>query len=170
MVRGGIIINKQVEVLLRKLEAEQDKKYFFHLKPDACRLLHLLVKMKKPKAVLEVGTGEGYSTLLIASASPSTQVYTIEVNPDKISVAKKNFHAAGLKNIHLLEGDALEILKHFNKQVGMIFLDAMKRQYLQYLRLAEKNLAASGVVVADNIISHSEKVQDYVAYVKKHYS
>ena len=52
----------------------------------------------------------------------------------------------------------------------MIFLDAMKRQYLQYLRLAEKNLAASGVVVADNIISHSEKVQDYVAYVKKHYS
>ncbi|HLC57239.1 MAG TPA: O-methyltransferase [Candidatus Nanoarchaeia archaeon] len=159
-----------VKEILKRLEEANEKKYMFNIKPDAGRLLHVLVKIKRPKNIVEVGTANGYSAILIASALKNAKVYTIELNPAKAKEARANFKEAGLKNITLLEGNALTVLKKFNTKVDMVFLDATKKEYLKYLRLLEKNMNDCCVVIADNVISHNEKVGEYLKYVHKNYT
>ena len=66
-----------------------------------------------------------------------------------------------------MEGDALEVLRKLDEKFDFVFIDATKKEYLKYFKLIKFDKEA--VVVADNIISHGEKVQDYVDYVRKKY-
>jgi len=176
MERGGIIIynakseNLDVKKVLCELEEINEKMYMFNIKPDAGRFLHLLVKVKQPKNIIEIGTSNGYSTIWVASASEKAKVYTIEIDDGKAGMARENFCRAGLKNIELLQGDALNVLKNFKVKVDMIFLDAMKKDYIKYIKMLEKNMNENCVIIADNVISHNEKVSSYIAYMKKNYS
>ena len=165
-----VIIMSDIKKILRELEVYNENMYMFNIKPDSGKFLHLLVKVKRPKNIIEIGTSNGYSTILLASADKKTKVYTIEIADKKVEMAKNNFKKAGLKNIELLHGDALKVLKKFNVKVDMIFLDAVKKDYIKYIKLLEKNMNPCCLIIADNIISHSEKVDSYLSYVKKKYS
>lgn len=120
------------------------------------RLLSLLTSIIAPSRVLELGTFTGYSTICMAlSMGPGTELHTVDVNDELDSISNEFFVKSGVQNIvrrHL--GAALDVMGTFDKPFDMVFIDANKREYLQYYTmLFECNLLHSGsVVVADNTL------------------
>ena len=92
--------------------------------------LKLLLAMKQPKRILEVGTAVGFSTLLMAEYAPAgCEIVTIENYEKRIPIAQENFKRAGrTSQITLLFGDAAELLKTLDEPFDLIFMDAAKGQ------------------------------------------
>lgn len=120
------------------------------------RLLSLLTSIIAPSRVLELGTFTGYSTICMAlSMAEGTELHTVDINDELDSISNEFFAKAGVQNIvrrHL--GAALEVLGTFDAPFDMIFMDADKREYLQYYKmLFQYDLLHSGsVIVADNTL------------------
>jgi predicted O-methyltransferase YrrM len=130
------------------------------------QLLRLITLSKKPTIVLELGTSAGYSTLWIASALENGEVHTVEMSPIKIELAKKHFNESGLSNITLVEGNVIEALNKWNRKIDMVFIDADKYEYIDYIKKIEPHLNDSSVIIADNVINFRDKVKDYVDYIE----
>lgn len=128
-------------------------------------LLEFFVAATGSKNILEIGTSAGYSTLYLAMGAyySNGRVLTIEKLKPKIKIAKSNFKKSGMKNIKLLEGDALEILK--NKKLGkfdLVFLDADKENYGKYFEMVMPLLKKGGFIIADNVYDYGHMMQDYL--------
>ena len=117
-------------------------------------LLKVLLKLQKPKSILEVGCAIGYSSILFSiSTNGEAKIITVERNEKMIEQAKKNFERSGLdNNITLLEGDAEELLKNIEGEFDMIFLDAAKGQYQLFYDLVIDKLKVGGLLISDNIL------------------
>lgn len=126
------------------------------------------VKRFNVKEVLEVGTLVGYSAILIARDLPADgKVITIEINPESARLAEGNIKKAGLADkVIVHRGDALKMIPTINDSLDMVFLDATKSEYLDYLKLAENKLKKGGVVFADNVKIAARAMQDYLDYVR----
>ena len=98
-------------------------------------LLKFLLAFSKPESILEVGTAIGFSALLMSEYGPrGCHITTIEKYEKRIPIARENFKRAQKEDqITLLEGDAAEILKGLNGSYDLIFMDAAKGQYLNFL-------------------------------------
>ena len=97
--------------------------------------LEVLLLMKKPMRVLEVGTAVGFSALLMSDYLPEGgHITTIENYEKRIPIARDNFRRAGKEDkITLIEGDATEVLAEMEGAFDFIFMDAAKGQYIHYL-------------------------------------
>jgi len=119
------------------------------------RLLQLLIAMNNVKTIVEIGTLAGYSTIWMARALPKDgHIYTINRDENHIKLARENFaksECAG--RITMLEGDAHKVLPSLSPSApfDMVFIDADKISYNDYLDWAEENLRVGGLVVADNV-------------------
>ncbi|MFH1591942.1 MAG: O-methyltransferase [Candidatus Woesearchaeota archaeon] len=156
-------MDKKILDLLEELERFGKERHMFNIPKEAGEFLNLLVKIKKPKNILEVGTSNGYSTIWLGL--DGDKIVTIEKNPEKLKLAKENFKKAGLKNTKVIEGDALEILHKLNEKFDFVFIDAIKKDYLNYFKLIKFNKGA--IVVADNILTHNLK--EYCDFVREKY-
>ena len=96
--------------------------------------LEVLLLMKKPMRVLEVGTAVGFSALLMSEYAPEEcRITTIENYEKRIPIARENFRRAGKADrITLIEGDAAEVLTELTGEYDFIFMDAAKGQYIHY--------------------------------------
>ena len=117
------------------------------------RFLEFLIKSKKPKKILELGTAVGYSTIHFARNDFVERVLTVEVREDMASIAMSNFKKLDLESkIELRLNDALEELKTMDEEFDFIFIDAAKGQYKYYFDEAIKHLAKGGIIVCDNVL------------------
>lgn len=118
------------------------------------RLLQMLVHIAGAKQIVEIGTLAGYSAVWIARALPAGgKLYTLEKSDKHAAVARANFERAGLNTrIELLVGDAQDLLKKLSPRnpFDMVFIDADRPQYQDYLEWAAENLRPGGVVAAHN--------------------
>lgn len=117
-------------------------------------LLIDVVKRNKPKSILEIGTAIGYSALLMAHYMPEDgNIITIEQDAARIDLAYDYIARAGKsEKIQLLDGDASTILLQLEDKFDMVFIDAAKAQYLDYLYKIIDNLSNGAVVIADNVL------------------
>ncbi len=128
--------------------------------PNQGRLLYLLAKMTGAKRVLEVGTLGGYSTTWLARALPADGfLVTLELDPKHAAVARRSLERAGLlPAIDLRVGPAAESLRGLigaaTAPFDLIFLDADKSGYVEYLELALELSRPGTVILADNVIRH----------------
>jgi len=124
-------------------------------------LLQMMIRLSGAQSVLEIGTFTGYSAVAMAEALPrSGQVVTIELNERYQDIARKHFELlASDKNIRLLKGDALELLKKVEGPFDLIFLDADKIHYPDYLQLSLPLLKKGGILAADNVLWDGTVVQ-----------
>jgi len=145
------------------------RKHYF-ISGQTGKLLERLIILTKSKSILEIGTGEGYSTSFLAKAAKQTKGKIITIEQDKGSAEKalKNLKQVKLSEfVEIKTGDALEILKKLNKKFDFVFIDGKKRDYLNYLKSLNKKLNKNCMVIAHNVISHKDKVPDYLKFVKK---
>lgn len=125
--------------------------------------LKLLLAMQKPMRILEVGTAVGFSAVLMAEYAPKgCQIVTIENYEKRIPIAKANFERAGKQEqITLLEGDATEILPQLEGQFDMIFMDAAKGQYINFMPQVLRLLKTGGVLVSDNVLQDGDIIESH---------
>lgn len=125
------------------------------------KLLELLVRMSRPKSVLEIGTFTGYSSICIGYAlDEDATLHTIEANRELQIIIQKHIKEAGLQNkIKTYVGDALSIIPTMQEKFDMVFIDAGKRDYSEYFDLIIDKVNANGIILADNVL-WSGKVVD----------
>lgn len=118
------------------------------------RLLSLIASLVRPKAILEIGTYTGYSALCLAEGLPEDGVlHTIDRNAELKRLQQKYFDRSGKGHqiiAHL--GDAIEILPSLEQKFDLIFIDADKSNYLNYLRLVTPMLNSGGLLISDNVL------------------
>ncbi len=127
------------------------------------RLLKMLTSMIRPKRVLELGTFSGYSALCIAEGlDDDSTIDTIEVDDELEDFILTNLHTSPHGNkVRLHIGDALEIMKQWSGPVfDLIFIDADKRQYTDYLKASLPLLHDGGYIIADNTLWDGHVVAD----------
>jgi len=125
------------------------------------QVLTMIAKMISPTHILEVGTFTGYSAICLARGlKEGGKLLTIEIDDELESLAKKYFEKAGvLDKIDQRIGSALEIIPTLNEKFDLVFLDADKREYLQYYNLLMDMLDSGAYILADNTL-WSGKVLD----------
>lgn len=128
-----------------------------------------VIETHKPSTVLEVGTLVGYSAIRMGRHLKAGQKITcVELREDMAQIARTNFTKAGLSDrIEVIVGDAMKVLPTLTGRLDMAFFDAVKEDYLAYLKSIEHLLHKGSVVVADNVKSHASEVAAYLDYVRK---
>lgn len=120
------------------------------------KLLQFFIKLINAKKVVEIGTLFGYSGVWMARALPSGgRLYTIERDHDAVRMAKKAFEECEVQDqVTLLEGEAIDKLKDLSREApfDMVFIDANKTSYNEYLEWATTHVRPGGLIIADNTL------------------
>lgn len=124
------------------------------IQPESAALLKILVKLHKPKRILEVGTAIGYSaSIMMKAMGESGIIDTIEINEDMANIAINNIKQMGSDGrIRVIIGDAIEVMECLSSSYDMIFLDAAKGQYSLFFYQAMRLLNSGGILISDNIL------------------
>lgn len=135
---------------IRATLAEQNLS--IHVSPEEGKTLQLLVRLSGAKHIVEIGTLGGYSALWMAAALPEKgHLTTFEKSADRAELARQHITQSPYADkITVVEGDAHASLREHRDKVDMVFIDAEKTGYPDYLAWAESVLPAGGLLVADN--------------------
>jgi catechol O-methyltransferase len=165
---NGDVVSK----LLRELEQIAKKEQLPSIGPLKGKIVSNIVKKYKPTSILEIGTLHGYSAILMGNLLPDDggKLVTIEIDKNFANIATKNIEKAGLSDkIRVVCNDALDVIPKLGSyKFDLVFLDAIKAQYLSYLRLLEEKnlLKEESILVADNVILYETEMKDYLDYVR----
>lgn len=153
-------------------ELEETQKNYWNIARETANFLNLLIKTAQSKKVLEIGTSNGYSAIWLALALQETggHLTTIEFWEKRQCIARENFKICNVdKIITPIIGSAFDIMEELHnksEKFDFIFIDANKTEYLKYYQLADKMLEKGGIIAADNVLSHEQKVQPFVDAIK----
>lgn len=156
-------------LFLEELEKQAHIDYVPVIKRETQGLLKFLLASKKPEKILEVGTAIGFSAIFMQEYNPADcTITTIEKFEKRIPIARENFQKAGMQEkISLLEGDALEVMKGLDESYDMIFMDAAKGQYINFLPEVMRLLKVGGLLVSDNVLQDGDIVESKFAVVRR---
>ena len=153
------LFNPHDETLAQNLQnAREAELPTINVSPNEGKLLYLLAKMCGAKRVLEIGTLGGYSTTWLARALPAAgKVITLELDEKHAAVARQNLDRAGVADrVEVHVGRAVDSLRHMIDQheapFDLIFIDADKPGYVEYLELSMQLSHSGTVILADNLI------------------
>jgi predicted O-methyltransferase YrrM len=158
----------KVDMVLKEIEAMAEKESLPIIRPDKGQVLIKVIHKTKPKRILEIGTLIGYSTILMAKELEADScMTTIEIHADEAKLARKNIEKADVPpRIDVITGDAIKVIPKLTGKFDIVFIDAAKEKYLDYLRLIEKKLHKGSVVVADNAGIFADQMKEYLDYVR----
>ena len=154
---------------MREIEAMGERSFIPSIGPVKGKILAEVVKAAKPKRILEVGVLYGYSSILMAKNSPpGVEIIAVEKSPEHVNISKKNIKRAEMEDrIKVVEGDGTSVLNKLSGKFDLVFLDAAKTEYLDYLKAIEKNLRKGSIIVADNVGVFKDEMPDYLEYVRE---
>lgn len=136
---------------------------------DVAEFLYNTVMEKKPERIVEVGMSQGYSTIWLAEAAKNYggKVDTIEIEPSKIIAARERFSRLGYDDtvtIHV--GNALDVLAGWKDSVDLLFLDAVKREYIAYVKTVEHLFVPGTCIIADDVTEWRRKLDEFFDYIE----
>ncbi|HLR52003.1 MAG TPA: O-methyltransferase [Candidatus Avamphibacillus sp.] len=124
--------------------------------PVSMQFVMQLIRLNKPKRILEIGTAIGYSALRMLEANPESSIFTIEKDEARYEQAVNNIKKYDLnKKVKIIYGDASEVMENElpkTERFDCVFIDAAKGQYKSYFNLADKLLEENGFIIADNVL------------------
>ena len=155
--------------ILETIEKEALDTFVPIIRKEMQSFLKVLLAIKKPKRILEVGTAIGFSALLMSEYAPEDCVITtIEKYEKRIPIARENFARAGKsEQITLIEGDALEVLQGLEEKFDFIFMDAAKGQYIYYMPEVIRLLEKDGVLISDNVLQDGDIIESRFAVERR---
>ncbi|MDE5782343.1 MAG: O-methyltransferase [Lachnospiraceae bacterium] len=147
--------------LCDNIEEYARKNYVPIIRKEMESFLKVMVCIKKPKRILELGTAIGYSAIMMSQVMPDNcHITTIENYDKRIPIALENIKKAGMEErITLIEGDALSVIPDINETFDFVFMDAAKGQYMNYLELIIDKIDNGGVIISDNVLQEGDIVK-----------
>lgn len=123
--------------------------------------LKTFLNISRPKAILEVGTAVGFSAILMAQYTPDIEkITTIENYEKRVTEARKNIGASGFSDIiELINADAAEVLQRLDTQYDLIFMDAAKGQYINFLPHIKRLMKKGSVLISDNVLQNGDMIE-----------
>lgn len=161
--------SSKINNLLNELELLRKQGRFPNIERGTGELLYRLIVENNYQSIFEIGACNGYSTMWLALGVKHNKgkVITTEWGKDKYKWLLETIAKSGLdKYIVPLNVDARNALKETTNLYDFVFIDGMARLYLEYFKLLEDKLLPNATIVVDNVISHKEKLQDFLDYVK----
>lgn len=174
MTNKNYLINQFDEITKETmLSLEQTQKEFWNISRATAEFLYLSIIEHNAQNVLEVGTSNGYSGLWISKALKKTggKLTTIEYYPKRQDIAIENFTKCGTNDIITpIIGSACNVIKDFpqEKKFDFVFVDANKKESIDYFNLIHPHLIKGGIYTCDNVLSHKEKVQPFIDAINAH--
>ncbi len=133
-------------------------------------MLRILVESAGAKRGIEVGSATGFGAINMGIAFERTggHLYTLEIDPQMVKECRGNLKKVGLENtVTCIEGDALKTLPTLEGEFDFVFIDAVKRDYLKYLKIIEPKLKPGAVIVADNVIRSARAMEDFLRFIQE---
>jgi caffeoyl-CoA O-methyltransferase len=167
------VLDDRVRAVLARLEEEDAREReegvpreqrARQVAPMTGKFLFSLVAPQTDCEVLEIGGSRGYSTIWLAAGVRylGGRVLSLEHDPAKVDAWRRNIAEAGLEDwAALVPGDAFETLPAIDDVFDVVFLDAEKEQYEELFQLARRKLEPAALVVADNVLSHTDPLAEY---------
>ena len=138
------------------------------IRKDMQAFLKYMMYSHRPEKILEVGTAVGFSALLMSKYAQEAQITTIENYDKRIPVARANIDKFGKsEQITLIEGDAMEVLPRLTDTYDLIFMDAAKGQYINYLPHILRLLKDGGILISDNVLQDGDVLESKYAVVRR---
>ena len=139
---------------LAVLDEMSQGQWYLNVTTREGRVLRQLTEAVGAKRVVEIGTSSGYSTIWLAMGARAAggKVFTHEIDPERIKIARANFEKAGLDDvITIIEGDAHETIKQHEEPIDVVFLDAEKKGYLDYLEKLLPRVRPGGLILGHDM-------------------
>jgi len=168
LVYSGEQPQKKSEAFRRQF-IEKFERTGLNTTPGDATMLRILVESARAKRGVEVGTASGFGAINmgIAFERNGGHLWTHDIDPAAVQEARANLAKVGMENVvTVVEGDALKTLPTLEGEFDFIFIDALKSDYLKYLKILESKLKPGAVVVADNVIRSANAMKDYLDYVQ----
>ena len=152
-------MNTFFETNIQKKLREYVKNNFYHashmqITPDQAHYICSILNNNKCKNILEIGTLYGYSALSFAVNSPNdAKITCIDKDKSSLQVAEKFWSEANISHkIKAINGDAMSILNNIDEKYDLIFIDADKKNYINYFEKSLPLLNKNGILVFDNVL------------------
>jgi predicted O-methyltransferase YrrM len=142
----------------------------WNVPPETAHYLYLTVLAVRATRILEIGTSNGYSTIWLALAARNHGglVATLENDPRKVIMARKNFVNADVSRVvEMWQGEAVQMLKRHSGLFDLVFIDAEKKDYRKYYEVVFPMTRQHGLIIADNATSHADQMRDFLDFVDK---
>lgn len=139
---------------LAALEEMTKGRWYLNITTREGRVLRQLTEAIGAKRVVEIGTSSGYSTIWLAIGARASggRVFTHEIDPEKIKLASENFKKAGVDDvITIIEGDAHQTVKQHTEPIDILFFDAEKKGYLDYLEQLLPLVRPGGLIIGHDM-------------------
>ena len=163
--------DETTETVLTELEKTQ--KEFWNISRPTAEFMYNFIKSCGSKNILEVGTSNGYSGIWLGKAVEFTEGHltTIEFWEKRFSIARENFIKCGVSDkITIIQGSACDVLRDLPEdfEIDFAFVDANKKEYVDYFNLIHPHLNLGGYIACDNVLSHKEKTQTFIDAINSH--
>lgn len=155
--------------ILETIEREALTDHVPIIRKEMQSFLKVMLRIKRPLRILEVGSAVGFSAILMSESAPEEcKITTIENYEKRIPIARENFKRAGKEDqITLIEGDAMEVLRTLTGPYDFIFMDAAKGQYISYFPEVLRVLDTNGILISDNVLQEGEIVESRFAVTRR---
>jgi predicted O-methyltransferase YrrM len=161
------------EQVIKDIENKSENNAIPLIGPEKGTVLTEIIKETHPLRILEIGTNIGYSSILMAdeltrSGLNNSKIITLEINPEIAKEAEMNFKRAKVDVIiEIVVGNAIDTIPKLEGLFDLVFLDAEKKEYYEYLKLIEPKLNHLAVIVADNVGMFTEEMWKFLEYVRE---
>lgn len=162
-------MNDKIKNTLENIDALRDPENpTWNIDAQTGKFINTLIRANKPMRAAEIGTSTGYSGIWIAEALShhGGELFTVESHTERFEMAQKHFEESELTNITQIKGHAPEVLDDIPGNFDLLFFDATKCEHVSYFEALRHRLNTGGIILADNMLSHEDVLEDYRAIVE----
>jgi predicted O-methyltransferase YrrM len=151
------------EYILDEIKSKALENHIPIIMDETLEVIANILSNENPKKILEIGTAIGYSAIqFLKHSNTDTIIDTIEIDEKRVIEANENIEKLGLqKNIHVMQGNAVDILPTLKDEYDIIFIDAAKGKYPVFLKEAIRLGKLNAIIFADNILYKGYVMGDY---------
>lgn len=164
-------MSQWLETYLKKLKESGIERKIPNISRENADFIKALIRERKPKHLLEIGTANGYSALEFSWAiEEGSTITTIEYAWNAHIEAVEHFKNCKIKNIHAIWGDAKAIIPSLQDDYfDFLYIDAMKREYLDYLLFCLPKLSSDALIVIDDVEKFRDKMESLYQHLENHH-
>lgn len=165
-----VLMEKKLSDFLGELRAYGLENDIPNVTDRVARFLNMMIRIHKPKQILEIGCANGYSTIWMAEAAEKTggMIHTIDHSRPTFEQAKQNIPKAGFESVvEFYFGKAQEVIPAMPEiKFDLVFVDGQKADYLEFFETVKSRLNDGAVLVFDDMMAFPEKTKHFSEYLK----